>query len=431
VKRLRAQVVFAALLAASISAAIGGYRRMREHARAPVVAAPPVVTLQEEAPTSTLTDASAQAPSPSSSPSPPSPSTTTAQEPAAPSRMFRGDRTRRHRSPFIGPTSPRVAFTYAMGGPIEAMPAMTPEGDLVVASLSGKITRLTKEGGEVWSQNLGERIYASPLIFGDAVLLGADDRRVRALALATGKPRWQLDVDGDADTGAAEAPDGTLVFAAGRVVYALRPNGSVRFRLKMPRKVYSSPAIADDGTIYVGAQDDHLYAIAPQGAIAWRRDLGADVDCAPTIGEDGLVYVGNDAGQVYAFDAKGALRWRAAVGGFVRGGLTVTRAGLVLAGTYGPAPRVVALDGQTGAERYSFRIQGTGAPEFGIHGAPLEDASGNLYFGAQDNHVYALDPSGRLRWSFATGGEIDAPLLLGLDGSLYIGSDDGRLVALR
>src|SRR5262249_1355689 len=118
-------------------------------------------------------------------------------------------------------------------------------------------------------------------------------------------------------------------------------------------------------------------------------------------------------------------------GGFVRGGLTVTRAGTVLAGTYGPAPRVVALDGATGQERWSFGIQGTGAAEFGIHGAPLEDAAGNLYFGAHDDRVYALDARGGPRWSFATGGDVDAPLVIGPGGTLYAGSDDGHLYALR
>jgi outer membrane protein assembly factor BamB len=344
--------------------------------------------------------------------------------------MFRGDRARRHRAAFVGPREPRVRFVYDAGGAIEAMPALTPEGDVLVASLSGKVARLTPAGAVVWTADLGERIYASPLVLHDAALLGSDARRVVALALGTGKTRWQLDVDGEADTAPAEAPDGSIVLAAGRVLYGLHASGAVRFRLKLPRKIYASPAIADDGTIYVGAQDHRLYAVTPQGTVRWSRDLGGDVDCAPAIGDDGTVYAGSDAGQVVAFDAQGGERWRAAVGGFVRGGLTVSRGGAVLAGTYGPAPRVVALDGATGAERWSHGIQGTGAAEFGIHGAPLEDLEGNLFFGAQDDAVRALDPGGRLLWTFPTRGDADAPLALGPGGVLYAGSDDGHLYAL-
>jgi outer membrane protein assembly factor BamB len=311
------------------------------------------------------------------------------------------------------------------------MPAISTEGDLVVASLSGRVARLSSHGVPLWTVELGERVYASPLLLGDSVLLGSDAKRVLSLSLATGKRRWELDVDGEADTAAAETPDGALVVAAGRVLYGLRADGAVRFRLKLPRKIYASPTVADDGTIYVGAQDHRLYAVSPRGTVAWSRDLGADVDCAAAVGDDGTVYAASDSGEVVAYDPQGNERWRTPVGGFVRGGLTVSRGGAVLAGTYGPAPRVVALDGATGAERWTFRIQGTGVPEFGIHGAPLEDPVGNLYFGAQDDSVYALDAGGRLRWVFATHGDVDAPLVIGPTGALYAGSDDGHLYALH
>lgn len=180
--------------------------------------------------------------------------------------------------------------------------------------------------------------------------------------------------------------------------------------------------------------------MSPKGALVFRTSLGADVDCAPSIGADGTIYVGTDAGEVVALDRTGAVRFRARVGGYVRGGLTLTRTGAVVAGTYGPAPRVVALDAATGAERWSFAVPGTGAAEFGVHGSPLEDAEGNLYFGAQDDVVYALDPRGRLRWTFRTGADVDAPLVLGPvpggssesgPGVLYVGSDDGLLRAVR
>ncbi len=352
--------------------------------------------------------------------------------PIGPSHAFRGDRTRRHRSAFAGPTkAPEAAFVWDAGGAVQAMPAISTEGDLVVASLSGRVARLSSHGVPLWTVELGERVYASPLLLGDSVLLGSDAKRVLSLSLATGKRRWELDVDGEADTAAAETPDGALVVAAGRVLYGLRADGAVRFRLKLPRKIYASPTVADDGTIYVGAQDHRLYAVSPRGTVAWSRDLGADVDCAAAVGDDGTVYAASDSGEVVAYDPQGNERWRTPVGGFVRGGLTVSRGGAVLAGTYGPAPRVVALDGATGAERWTFRIQGTGVPEFGIHGAPLEDPVGNLYFGAQDDSVYALDAGGRLRWVFATHGDVDAPLVIGPTGALYAGSDDGHLYALH
>lgn len=331
-----------------------------------------------------------------------------------------------------------MLFTFDTGGPIEAMPAVAEDGSIVVASLSGRVTKLSSSGAPRWTVELGERVYASPLITSESVIVGSDAKKVVGLSLATGKSRWSLDVDGEADTSAALGPDGLIVIAAGKIVYGLHEDGRIAWRFKAKRKVYSSPAIAEDGTTYAGSQDGHVYAISAHGAPVFRTDLGADVDCAASIGDDGSIYVGSDAGEVVALDRAGAIRWRSQVGGFVRGGLSITRANLVLAGTYGPSPRIVALDGASGAERWSFRIQGSGAAEFGIHGAPLEDAAGNLYFGAQDDDVYALDPAGKLLFRFHTRGDVDAPLALAPTperpdgpGLLLVGSDDGKLYGLR
>ncbi len=413
--RPRVPVVLVALLAASLGAGAGAYKRWAAHARPAQAEAIP----GQQAPVASANAAAAPS------------FVSRAPEPQGPARSFRGDRTRRHRTPFLLPReSPRARFTWDAGGPIEAMPAITKEGDVIVASLSGRVARLSPEGKVAWTADLGERIYSSPLVLGDAVVLGSDAKRVVALALATGKTRWQLDVDGECDTAAAETPDGAMVIAAGRVLYGLRADGAVRFRLKLPRKIYASPAVADDGAIYVGAQDKKLYAVSPRGAVAWSRDLGGDVDCAPAIGDDGAVFAASDAGRVVAFDGQGNEKWRANVGGFVRGGLTVSRSGAAIVGTYGPGPRVVALDGTSGEERWSFRIQGTGAAEFGVHGAPLEDPEGRLYFGAHDDAVYALDAGGRLLWTFRAKGDVDAPITAGPGGVLYAGSDDGHLYAL-
>ena len=65
-----------------------------------------------------------------------------------------------------------------------------------------------------------------------------------------------------------------------------------------------------------------------------------------------------------------------------------------------------------------------------IHGGPLEDDDGALYFGTQDDAVYALDPDGAVRWSYTTGADVDAPLTLLSDGSLIVPSEDGSVTLL-
>jgi outer membrane protein assembly factor BamB len=215
------------------------------------------------------------------------------------------------------------------------------------------------------------------------------------------------------------------------MVHAVRPDGTVLWRVRVRGKCFSSPALGEDGMVYVGSQDHHFYAIGPDGQIRWSSDLGADVDSAPAVQDDGTVVVGTDNGEVVAFAPEnGNIRWRAQVGGYVRGPISLGRDGTVLLGTYGPAPRLLALNPGDGSVRFAFSVPGTGAPEFGIHGGPTEDAVGRLYFGAQDDHVYCLNPDGTLLWKWKTGGDVDAPLVIAPDGRLLVGSDDGRLYTL-
>ncbi len=115
----------------------------------------------------------------------------------------------------------------------------------------------------------------------------------------------------------------------------------------------------------------------------------------------------------------------------MRGCASVARDGTVLVGTYGPAPRLVALDPRTLAVVWAYAVPGTGAAEQGVHGGPVEDRDGRLYFGAQDDALYALDADGRLLFRRVLGGDVDAPVALVADGTLLVSADDGRVVALR
>jgi outer membrane protein assembly factor BamB len=349
--------------------------------------------------------------------------------PGAPT-MLHLDPRHTNRSPFAGPLSPNLAWTFDTGGPIEAAPAMLDDGTIVVASLSGKLFGLNDKGELRYSVDLGDRVYGSPLVQNDGVFVGSDAHKFFGLT-KEGNIRFRLDAESDVDTGAAPAPWGGIVFASGRVLYASKPDGTLIWRVQARRKCFSSPAVADDGTVYVGSQDHNLYAITPEGKVKWRIDLGADVDSSPAIEDDATIVVGNDKSEIVAVSPEdGQVRWRSDVGGYVRGALSIGRDGTIFAGTYGPTPHLVALEPEDGRVRFRFSIRGTGAPEFGIHGGPVEDSEGRLYFGAQDDHAYALTAGGSLVWKFKTGGDVDAPLAITPTGLLLVGSDDGKLYAL-
>lgn len=238
-----------------------------------------------------------------------------------------------------------------------------------------------------------------------------------------------LELSGEIDTGIARAPDGTMAVVSGRDLLRVRKSGEIAWRFSVKAKIFTSPAIADDGTTFFGAQDHRAYGIDAYGKKVFAVDLGADVDGSPAIGDDGAIYVGTDNGEVVRLDAHGSVVWSTPVGGFVRGVLSIARNGDVLAGVYGPSPRQVRI-APDGRVRGSFPIQGTGAKEHGVHGGALEDAAGTLYFGAQDDNLYAVANSGELLFSTKAQADVDAPATLLSDGTLVFAADDGSVYHL-
>lgn len=317
------------------------------------------------------------------------------------------------------------------GGAVAAQITTSPdERTLYAATLDGSVLALAREDGtKRWTAALGDRVYSAPLVHDDGTLyVGSDAKKLVALS-PEGAVLWRLEVEGEADSGAVFGKDGTILFAAGPFVHSVRRGGDLAWRYAAKGKVYTSPAVTEDGLVVFGSQDHHVHAVNSAGALAWAVDLGADVDGAAVIGDDGAIFVGTDKGEVVRLDGHGKIAWRSPVGGYVRGTLSLARNGDVITGTYGPVPRVVRIAPE-GTIRGAFSIKGTGAREFGIHGGPLEDAEGTLFFGAQDDAAYAIDTEGAVRWRFETGADVDAPLTMLSDGSLIVASEDGTITML-
>ncbi len=357
-----------------------------------------------------------------------------AGESASAPLMVHGDPRHTGRASAVGPRAAHVAWTTRIGAPIEAQVIASPdERTLYVAALDGSFTALdAKTGARSFSLSLGGRAYSTPCVSRDSpplIYVGSDARWFYAITPA-GAVAWKLEVGGDADTGAVITPDKLVVFAAGPSVYAVRSGlagGDVAWRFDAKKKVYTSPALTPGGNVVFGSQDHHVYAVTSKGDLAWTTDVGADVDGTPVIADDGSIFVGTDGGEVVHLQASGEVVWRAQVGGYVRGALSLARNGDVLAGVYGPSPGVVRVTPH-GTVYATFAVPGTGAREFGVHGAPLEDETGALFFGAQDDVARGEGPGGSWEWSFPTGGDVDAPLTLLSSGALVVPSDDGNVV---
>lgn len=347
-----------------------------------------------------------------------------AAPPHAPS-MTHGDARRTHRTNARGPVEAKLVWRTQLGGAIQGQVVASPdEKTLYAATLAGDLVALDREGKERFRVPLGDRAYGAPCVdAGGTVYVGSDAKQLVAVH-ADGRVGFRLELDGEADTACAIGDDGLVYLAAGRTLYAVRSRGDVAWRFAAKGKIFTAPALGAGGLVVVGSQDDSVYGVRA-GKAVFATNLGADVDGAATFGDDGSIFVGTDAGEVVKLDEHGAIAWRRPTAGFVRGPLSLAANGDVFAGVYGPTPAQLRIEPLAGTIVGRFPVPGTGSAEFGVHGGLLEDGVGAVYFGAQDDGIYAVAPDGSLRFRFATGGDVDAPLTLLGDGTLVAAADDG------
>jgi outer membrane protein assembly factor BamB len=97
----------------------------------------------------------------------------------------------------------------------------------------------------------------------------------------------------------AVGDDGTVYVGNGDGLRAVDgATGSVKWLFKSA-DVTSSPAIGGDGTVFFGTLDGNLYAVNPDGSLRFKVVTGGTVSASPAIASDGTVYVTSDDGNVY------------------------------------------------------------------------------------------------------------------------------------
>ena len=125
----------------------------------------------------------------------------------------------------------------------------------------------------------------------------------------------------------AIAEDGTIYIGGDQRMYALDPDNSEEreiwsYSIDGPIR-QASPAVGEDGTIYLPNGDSfNLYAITPDGEEEWTTQGNRLEYAIPAIGDDGVIYAGSchdiceeddckkGNGIMFAFNPDGSERWR-------------------------------------------------------------------------------------------------------------------------
>ncbi|MEO0072197.1 MAG: PQQ-binding-like beta-propeller repeat protein [candidate division WOR-3 bacterium] len=269
------------------------------------------------------------------------------------------------------------------------------------------MTILPPTGGEP-PETTDYEFTSSPALFQDAsgnlrIVIGAIDGCIYGINPANGSRVWRTKSVTTQDdpwaeccfnaTPAVNQALGSIYIGSEEgELYCLSTSGSIKWRWPgngIDDLTYdefgSSAAIAVSGNrIYVGCDDYRLYCIqdnTTRGDTIWSFYTGSEIPSSPALDAQGNIYFGDDSGYVTSLTPNRTVRWRRRIG-------------------------------------------------IGVWTSPAISGS-RVYVGTDDGYLYALNiDNGNTIWRFTADDAIRSSPVIGTDGAIYFGCNDGKLYAI-
>lgn len=226
--------------------------------------------------------------------------------------------------------------------------------------------------------------------------------------------------------GALVAPDGTIYQCVRNAtinnVYAINPNGTQKWAVKLDAAIGAFPALSADGVLYCLTNKSTLYALdASSGAIKCQQSLDGATGSAVAIDKAGNVYAGTSA-AIYSFKSNKEQNWKLEEVN-VTEQATFALKDQVLYATLKNGG-LVAVDMTNGTKKWTYPTT-KGDAYF-----PIADKNGNVYFTEKGSQtVHAVNASGSKIWEKNVGNNLNySGGALSTDGILYIGTQSNNKV---
>jgi outer membrane protein assembly factor BamB len=342
---------------------------------------------------------------------------------------------------------------------VEGSAIIGPDGTVYIGADDGRVYALNGVTGAIrWATTVHTAgADSTPVLGADGCLYMGAGHSVLAIDASTGAQKWRFETAGDVESAPALASDGTLYFGCDDAkVYALDSNtGTLLWYFPFPdgSDTDSSPALGLDGTVYIGSDQGLLYALqGQQGYLKWVFQAIGEISGAPAIGTRGEVTLcalnaAKTESLTYSIDAlTGRPNWAAshasqsAPSVAIDGDGTVFVSGVGTPSTLDGLPvahRAVvwAHDGGTGVQKWEQWLE---PGSVGVTAVSV-DGAGVIYLQTERpvtpggvGKLFALEAmTGGIVWELVTNGSSNSSPAIGADGTVYVGSDDGKVYAVR
>ena len=262
---------------------------------------------------------------------------------------------------------------------------------------------------------------------------------------------WTYDLPGKVDYSSPAITDDGTVFIG--ITEAVRTNNNPNFfAVKNGAKVWgtllpngtssdqiiSSPSIASDGSIYIGCLNNNDRGVRNLNSILstqkWIFGVGINFNSTAAIGSDGTIYIGAMDGYLYAINPNGTEKWKSKYG-------TPT----VTADNSSGSTPAIGLDGTVYFAGVGNSINpffkgilnaynpADGSIKWTVNltekvdkGGPAVAADGTIYVGGHEKKMVAYNPAdGSVKWSYTVDSPIEVVPAIDNDGNIYFGDTGG------
>jgi len=244
---------------------------------------------------------------------------------------------------------------------------------------------------------------------------------------------WKLSTNGVIFSSPAIDENGVIYVGSNdNNLTAVNSNGSIKWTFPTGNWVDSSPALSHDGTeVYVGSWDNKLYAISTtDGSEVWSYETNSYVTSSPAVGINGRIYFGSMDSIFYALEKNGTKAWEYFAGQPIFSSPSIGQEGTIYFGDENGTLHAVNPDGSV---KWTYEVEEVADTNKSILSSPALDASGNIYFGSGNGYCYSLSDDGEqasLNWKYQTSDRVDASPVLGSTDEVFFVSRDGYLRSL-
>ena len=195
----------------------------------------------------------------------------------------------------------QILWRYHPNGTIYGQPTFDSAHQQIYFGDSGKqLVALDGRGLFRWSFTCGDSIVTRPVVVGNSLIFGSEDRNVYALDARSGALLWKYTTGGAVVASPVVDGDVVMIGSDDGVVYAFKAASGEKLWAFTTGQAVEAPLISVGGVVFIASRDENLYAVrAADGSQIWQSEIGNILRTQPAVGND-AVYLIDENGHLSA-----------------------------------------------------------------------------------------------------------------------------------